>query len=178
MATLARSLIVVLLGVSFSGLVTAEQTRSLKAVVSWTASGRITQIGINTTEFLGTLKGIMYIETAEGRLNEAFTECTVKQTLKGESETSLSGNCGIVISGEDSIYATYRCAGQPGACSGQFKLTEGTGTFKGISGESPMTVRSPLRYLAPGLLGQETITISHGVIILNDLSYSVPGGSR
>jgi hypothetical protein len=136
------------------------------------------QIGTNVTEFLGALKGIMYVETSEGQLNEAFIECTAKQTLEDESETSISGNCGIVISAEETVYATYQCAGQPGACSGRFTLTEGTGKFKGISGQSPMTLRSPLRHLAHGLQGQETITVSHGVIILSDLSYSVRGGSR
>jgi len=136
------------------------------------------QIGTNVFEFVGVLKGIMYVETSEGQLNEAFIECTAKQTLEGESGTSISGNCAIVISGEDTVYATYQCAGQPGACSGGFTLTDGTGKFKGISGQSPMTLRSPLRHLAHGLQGQETITVSHGVIILSDLSYSVRGGSR
>jgi hypothetical protein len=178
MTTSVRLLLVALVGLSYSGSVTAAQTQSLKAVVSWTGSGQLTQIGINATEFLGTLKGIMYVETAEGGLNEAFIECTAKQTLKGKSETLINGNCGIVISGEDNVYATYQCVGQPGACSGQFKLTEGTGRFKGISGDSPMTLRSPLRHLADGLQGEETITVSHGVIILSDLNYSLPGGSR
>ncbi len=167
------------LGLSCSGSVSAEQTQSLKAVISWTGSGRVIQIGTNVAEFLGALKGIMYVETSEGQLNEAFIECTAKQTLdEGDSGTSISGNCGIVISGEDNVYATYQCVGQQGACSGRFTLTDGTGKFKGISGQSPMTLRSPLRHLAHGLQGQETITVSHGVIILSDLSYSVRGGSR
>ncbi|MGI9327733.1 MAG: hypothetical protein ACR2PZ_21125 [Pseudomonadales bacterium] len=178
MAIPFRLFLVALLGLSCSGTVIAEKAQSLKAVASWTGSGRVTQIGTNATEFLGTLKGIMYVETAAGALNEAFIECTAKQTLKEKSQTSISGNCGIVVSGEDNVYATYQCAGEPGACSGRFKLTEGTGRFKGISGESPMTVRSPLRFLANDLHGQESITISHGVLILSDLSYSVRGGSR
>jgi len=136
------------------------------------------QIGTDATEFLGALKGIMYVETSEGQLNEAFIECTAKQTLEGKSETSISGNCGIVISGEDTIYAAYQCRGVQGACSGRFTLTDGTGKFKGISGQSPMTLRSPLRHLAHDLQGVETITVSHGVIILSDLSYSIQGGSR
>lgn len=178
MAAPVRSLLLLLIGLSCSGPVSAEQTQSLKAVISWTGSGRIMQIGTNVTEFLGALKGIMYVETSEGQLNEAFIECTAKQILEGGSGTSISGNCGIVISGEDTVYATYQCAGRQGACSGRFTLTDGTGKFKGISGQSPMTLRSPLRHLAHDLLGQETITVSHGVIILSDLSYSVRGGSR
>jgi hypothetical protein len=174
----ACSLLVVLVGVSISGSIIAEQKRSLKAVVSWTGSGQVTQVGAEATEFLGKLKGIMYVETAEGKLNEAFIECTAKQTLQGETQTSISGNCGVVVSGEDNIYATYQCNGRPRACKGEFELTEGTGQFLGITGTSPMTVRSPLRYLAHTLHGQETITVSHGVMILNDLAYSVRGGSR
>ncbi len=178
MAAPVRTLLLVLVGLSCSGPVWAEQTQSLKAVISWTGSGRVMQIGTDVAEFLGALKGIMYVETSEGQLNEAFIECTAKQILEGDSGTSISGNCGIVISGEDTVYATYQCAGQQGACSGRFTLTDGTGKFKGISGQSPMTLRSPLRHLARGLQGLETITVSHGVIILSDLSYSVPGGSR
>ena len=177
MAAPIRTLLLVLIGLSCSGPVSAEQTQSLKAVISWTGSGRVMQIGTDVAEFLGALKGIMYVETSEGQLNEAFIECTAKQTLEG-SRTSISGNCAIVISAEDTVYATYQCAGQPGACSGGFTLTDGTGKFKGISGHSPMTIRSPLRHLAGGLQGLETITVSHGVIILSDLSYSVRGGSR
>ena len=107
MAAPARALLLALIGLSCSGPVSAEQTQSLKAVISWTGSGRVMQIGTNVSEFLGALKGIMYVETSEGQLNEAFIECTAKQTLEGESETSISGNCGIVISAEDTVWVAW-----------------------------------------------------------------------
>ena len=178
MKTSVRSILAVLLGVSFSFTVAAEQKQSLKAVVSWTGSGQVTKIGAEASEFLGKFKGIMYVETAEGRLNEAFIECTARHILDGASESRIGGNCGVAISTEDNVYATYECVGRPGACKGEFKLVEGTGQFEGTSGKSPMTVRSPLRFLAQDLQGQESIAINHGTMILNDLSYSIPGGAR
>ncbi len=52
MAAPVRALLLVLSGLSCSGPVSAEQTQSLKAVISWTGSGRVMQIGTNVAEFL------------------------------------------------------------------------------------------------------------------------------
>jgi hypothetical protein len=157
----------------------AEDRLQLKAIVSWSGHGQLFQTGTDEQEFLGSLDGVMFIETSEGTLNEAFVECTARRTLdRGESKTAGSGKCTIVQSSEDSVFANYDCTGELGACAGTFTITGGTGKFKGISGSSPMTMRSPLRHLVHSMTSAEEVVVRYGVMILLDLNYTIAGGRK
>lgn len=163
-------------GLAAPGLAESDQS-SLKAVVSWSGYGKMSQTSAAEHSFQGRLDGVMYIETSEGDLNEAFVECMAEQALqRGENLTRLEGQCTIIQSPEDSVYASYTCAGEPGACKGKFTLTGGEGRFKGITGSSPLIMRSPLRHLGYSLTSVDELVVRHGVMVLPDLNYNIPGG--
>jgi hypothetical protein len=154
----------------------AADSTKLKAAISWSGQGKVLQSGENQQEFLGNLDGVIYIETSEGILDEAFVECTARQHLRhGEGSTDLAGKCLIIQSADDTISAEYVCSGELGACKGTFELISGTGKFTGITGSSSMILRSPLRHLAVNMASGEKLVVHHGVIILPDLSYRLTG---
>ena len=99
--------------------VSAAEQKNLAAVIAWSGAGRVFQIAPGTMEFLGALEGIMYIETSEGEIDEAFVECSVKQYLHSDAaNTSATGNCMIVQGPEDTIFAEFHCDGQVGSWTG------------------------------------------------------------
>ncbi len=125
------------------------------------------------------IEGVLYVETAEGELDEAFMECTVKQQIhRKDQRTAASGNCVIVQGPEDNIYAEYRCDGQVGACKGELRLTSGTGRFADISGSGKLIMRSPLRHLTTELTDAESIHVDNGILLLPELQFEIKGGTR
>ena len=157
----------------------AAETGSLKGVLSWSGHGRVFQIGVDEQEFMGVLEGVLYIETSEGALDEAFMECTVKQLLHaGDNQTRAHGNCVIIQSGADNVFAEYRCEGAIGACRGTFNLTGGTGRFEGIKGGSDLIIRSPMRHLARSLTDTEDLVVDNGVALFPELRYRLKGGAQ
>ena len=174
----ARSAVATLCALLAAVSVQAEEG-SLKGVMSWEGHGRVLQIDIDHKEFLGVFEGILYIETVEGAIDEAFVECSVKQLLDlRTSTTDAHGNCMLVQSGTDNIFARYECKGELGACKGTFTLTGGTGEFEGIEGSSPLVMRSPLHKLSRDLTDVENLSVSNGVSVLTGLDYRMKGGKR
>jgi hypothetical protein len=63
-------------------------------------------VGEGKAQFLGSLEGIMYVETAKGDMDEAFVRCPIVQDINLEDgTTSASGKCVIVVSPDDTAYA-------------------------------------------------------------------------
>ncbi len=117
----------------------------------------------------------MYVETAEGKMDEAFVRCPIVQNIDANNQsTSASGNCTIVASTEDTIFAEITCEGSKGRCSGTFKLTGGTGRFAGISGSGKMMVRSPVHALAADLSEGTVLHLAAGILQIPELKYSLP----
>ena len=171
--TAFRYLTAILILCAWSGL-TLAATTTVSAIIPWQGQGQIFPIGTDKLRFLGAIEGVMYIETAEGALNEAFVQCPIVQDIDVTSETtSATGNCTIVVSTEDSVFAELTCSGIQGYCSGEFKLTGGTGQFSGISGSSKMTVRSPVHALARDLSDGTVLQIAAGILQLTELTFSL-----
>ena len=171
--TAFRYLTAILILCAWSGL-TLAATTTVSAIIPWQGQGQIFPIGTDKLRFLGAIEGVMYIETAEGALNEAFVQCPIVQDIDVTSETtSATGNCTIVVSTEDSVFAELTCSGIQGYCSGEFKLTGGTGQFSGISGSSKMTVRSPVHALARDLSDGTVLQIAAGILQLPELTFSL-----
>ena len=85
-----------LLMCGWSGLTHAE-SRTISAIIPWQGEGRIFQIATDKLRFLGTLEGIMYVETAEGEMDEAFVRCPIVQDIDvNDQSTSVTGSCMIV----------------------------------------------------------------------------------
>ncbi len=98
--------------------------------------------------FMADFEGIMYVETAEGELDQAFVRCPAIQKLNVKTK-ALSGHgyCVIAVSEGNTVYAEWTCEGDATGCRGEFTLTAGTGKFEGIKGSSALLVRSPLHAL-------------------------------
>ena len=169
-----RYMTAILILCAWSGLTFAASI-TVSAVIPWQGQGQIFPIGADKLRFLGAIEGIMYVETAEGELNEAFVQCPIVQDIDVTSETtSATGNCTIVVSTEDAVFAELTCSGMRGYCRGEFRLTGGTGRFSGISGSSRMTVRSPVHALAQDLSDGTVLQIAAGILQLPELTITLP----
>jgi len=62
---------IALLLINFTSAGAAEQD-TVQAVIPWEANGRVFQIDTKTMLFLGSLEGVMYIESSKGNMHEAF----------------------------------------------------------------------------------------------------------
>jgi hypothetical protein len=154
---------------------TYAATSTISAVIPWQGQGQIFPIGVDKLRFLGAIEGIMYVETAEGEMDEAFVSCPIVQDIDTTSQrTSATGNCTIVASTEDAIYAEITCEGSAGLCVGEFKVTGGTGRFAGISGSGEMTVRSPVHALAANLSDGTVLHVASGILQMPELKISLP----
>ena len=159
---------------TWTGLAHAASS-TISAVIPWQGQGQIFPVDIGKLRFLGSLEGIMYVENAEGEMNEAFVRCPIVQNIDAvDGSTSASGNCVIVASTTDSAFAEITCEGIAGLCRGEFKLTGGTGRFAGISGSGKMTVRSPVHALAANLSEGTVVHVAAGILQIPELKYSLP----
>jgi len=155
--------------------VTRAESTTVSAVIPWQGQGEVFPIGTDKFQFLGAIEGIMYLERADGEMNEAFVKCPIVQDIDAtDQSTSASGNCTIVVSTDDAVFAELSCEGRAGLCRGEFKLTGGTGRFTGISGSGEMIVRSPVHALASDLSGGTVLKISAGILQLPKLNITLP----
>jgi hypothetical protein len=155
---------------------TAAESGTAKALITWDGEGHVFKVGTTRMLFLGDFEGIFYVETDKGVMDEAFVRCPATMNLDAESgTTSGKGHCAIHVDAGDTVYATWTCAGKPGYCEGTFTLEEGTGKFEGISGSSPMRVRSPLRAMVADMSSGSVVQVGSGIAILSKLEYRYPG---
>ena len=172
--TALRFLMAIVILCAWSGLTIAASS-TVSAVIPWQGQGQIFPIGTGKLRFLGAIEGIMYVETADGEMDEAFVKCPIVQDIDTTNQTtSASGNCTIVASTEDAIFAELMCKGRAGLCSGEFKITGGTGRFAGISGSGKMVVRSPVHALAADLSDGTVLHVASGILLLPELEISLP----
>jgi len=158
-----------------SGLADAAEQGTVDAIIPWEAEGQVHQIDTKSLMFLGSLEGIMYIESSEGEMHEAFVMCPIIQTMDLESlTTKATAHCEISASPESVLYATLTCDGEPGGCAGKFTLVDGEGEFAGISGEGDLTVRSPMRMLIKDMAAGAILRIGSGLAVVRNLQYRIP----
>ncbi len=151
------------------------ESNTISAVIPWQGQGQIFPVDIGKLRFLGALEGIMYVESAEGDMNEAFVRCPIVQDIDTtDQSTSATGNCEIIVSPEDTVFAEITCEGIAGLCSGVFSLTGGTGRFAGVSGSGQMTVRSPIHALAANLTEGTLIHAAAGILQIPELTVNLP----
>ena len=117
----------------------------------------------------------MYVETAEGDMDEAFVRCPIVQDINvRDGTTATTGKCIIVVSPEDTAYAEFTCEGKAGLCRGEFRFTGGAGSLEGISGSGRMTARSPVHALASDLSGGVLIQAAAGILQMPELKVRLP----
>jgi hypothetical protein len=172
--TALQCLMVILISCIWSGT-TFAASRTVTAIIPWQGTGKIDSISADKLRFQGTIEGIMYIETVEGPLNEAFVKCQIDQELDVATEsTSVTGNCTIIVSAEDSVIAELNCRGMQGYCIGEFTLTGGTGRYSGISGSSKLIARSPVQTLAQSPSEDDALQVYVGLLQLPALKINQP----
>ena len=151
------------------------ETNTISAIIPWQGQGQIFPVAIGKLRFLGVIEGIMYVETAEGAMNEAFVRCPIVQDIDAsDRSTSTSGNCVIIASPDNTVFAEITCEGIAGLCKGEFRLTGGTGRFAGVSGSGKMTVRSPVHALAADLTDGTLIHAAAGLLQMPALEVNLP----
>ena len=172
---LALSLTMAMLVLCAWSDVTYAASSTISAVIPWQGQGQIFPVTTDKLCFLGSIEGIMYVETAEGDMDEAFVRCPIVQEIDTTNQsTSVSGNCTIVVSTEDAVFAEITCEGRAGLCSGEFKLTGGTGRFAGISGSGKMIVRSPVHALVADMSEGTVLHVAAGILQIPELKYTLP----
>jgi len=150
-------------------------TSTISAVIPWQGQGQVFPVDVDKLRFLGAIEGIMYVETAEGAMDEAFVRCPIVQTIDAiDQSTSASGNCVIAVSPNDTVFAEISCKGIAGRCNGEFTLTGGTGRFAGVEGSGQMTVRSPVHALAADLSDGTVIHAAAGILQIPALKVILP----
>ena len=151
------------------------ETNTISAIVAWQGQGQVFQTGDSKAQFLGSLEGIMYVETAQGEMNEAFVRCPIVQDINLEDgTTSAKGKCIIVASPDDTAYAEISCNGEKGICRGEFTFTGGKGRLTGIRGSGKMTARSPVHALASDLSAGVLIQAAAGILQMPELKVTLP----
>ena len=151
------------------------ETSTISAVIPWQGQGQIFPVDVGKLRFLGSLEGIMYVETAEGEMNEAFVRCPIVQDIdQVEGKTSATGNCVIAVAPDDTVFAKIMCEGVAGRCTGVFTITGGAGRFAGVSGSGNMTVRSPVHALAADLTDGTVIHVAAGILQMPALEIDLP----
>ncbi len=164
----------VLLLVNFVPVNAAEQD-TVQAIIPWEANGRVFQVDTSTIMFLGAFTGVMYIESSQGEMHEAFVMCPIIQKLNLKlSSSEAVGHCEISASPENVAYAELTCKGEVGNCDGTFTLIDGEGKFAGISGTGTLRVRSPMRALIIDMAAGAELRVASGLAIIKDLKYSIP----
>ena len=163
-----------LLLLNVSPAYTAEDG-TLQAIIPWEAQGRVFQVDSNTIMFLGALKGVMYVESSQGEMHEAFVMCPLIQKLFLETgKTEATAHCEIAASPENVAYAELSCNGEVGSCQGTFTLIDGEGKFAGISGAGTLRVRSPMHALIGDMAAGADLRIGSGLAVVKDLNYRIP----
>ena len=153
----------------------AAEKDTVQATIPWEASGRVFQVDTSTMMFLGAFTGVMYIESSQGEMHEAFVMCPIMQKVSLETSNSEAvGHCEISASPENVAYAELTCDGEVGSCNGTFTLTDGEGKFAGISGKGALRVRSPMRALITDVAAGAELRVAAGLAVIKDLEYSIP----
>lgn len=147
-----------------------------KILAPWEANGQLYQVAVDKLQFIGTFEGIMYIEHGDGFFDTALFTCPATQIIHIiTNRMEGHGYCTLESPTGDYVYAEFNCDGAPGACKGKFTLTGGTGKLTGITGESPMIVRTALSGTAIDQESGGTVSAAKGLAIWPEMHFEIPG---
>ncbi len=159
----------------FAAAANAAEQGTVQATIPWDGEGRVFRVTPGSLMFLGAIKGIMYIESSQGDMHEAFVVCPMMQEVDLESgATNAVGRCEITASPESVAFAKLSCNGRIGDCEGDFTLVGGEGKLNGISGSGKLKVRSPMHALATDLGTGDVLRVASGLAVIRELSYKIP----
>ena len=159
-----------------AGSAWAAEEGTVKIFAPWQSGGQVFRIEPGKLLLQGQAEGIMYIESGEGALDAALFVCPSRREISiAEGKVEASGHCIIEGARGGTVFAKFSCSGEPGTCIGKFTLTGGTGSYKGITGEGEMLVRTALAQIAEDVQSGATIAGAAGLAVWPSLSYKIPG---
>ncbi len=154
----------------------AAEEQTVEATSAWISQGRYFKTGETEALFIGVLAGILYVTSAEGRLDSVKLLCPGDFVIDLETGAQEGeGKCIITDSKGDNVFANWTCKGANFlGCEGDFILTAGTGEFQGITGSSPLQARTAFAEIAVYLKSGAVIESSAGLLELPKLTYKLP----
>ena len=169
------ALAMALLAAGLSGPAAAGEEATVQVFAPWRGQGSTIKTGEQQATFVGALSGVMYVQTEKGPIQTGTMVCPGSITIGLEDATQRgTGRCTITAKDGAEIYADIACTGiYLVGCTGDLKLTGGTGRFKGISGGGPMTIRSEFRKLtavSADVAGDQ----GTGILFVRELRYKLP----
>jgi len=172
---LCGGLAVMAVAVGLCRSASAAEEATVKAFSAWQGQGNTFQTGEKEATFIGVFTGRMYVETEKGPIESGQMVCpaAIKIGLEDGKQRG-SGECTITAKDGTQIYAEISCTGvYLVGCNGDFKLTGGTGRFKGISGGGKVIIRSSFREITAVAKGA-TKEEGAGILYLQELHYKIP----
>ena len=170
------ALVAMVLGFAGVQAASAAEERTVAAAAAWVSEGRFFLTGENEALFVGVLGGVLYVENAEGRLDQAAIICPgdfVIDLNSGAQEGE--GKCIIEDKDGDNVFANWICLGQNFVgCAGEFVVTAGTGKFQGITGRSDLVARTAFSGIVVDLKRDIVTEASTGMFTLPRLTYTLP----
>ncbi len=126
----------------FPPVVSAEE----RVLGSWIAKGKLLSIGDQKTFFQGDATGVVHHSGGNGQLDTAKLDCALSMYVDEKiNRKEGNGFCTFLLSAGGEIYASFKCAGPAReTCDGKLTHLDGTGPFKGISGETDISMRSKI----------------------------------
>jgi hypothetical protein len=171
-ATTVMTSLLAILGISDAR--GAEQ-QTVKAMSAWVGQGQMVPTGSSWVYFVGSFRGVIFVENAEGDLHAGRIVCpgTIEVNITSGAQRG-EGRCVISRSSTDQAFARWTCSGTHGVeCRGVFELTSGTGRFSGIQGRSDFRVRSGIGEVDVGR-GSEVREVATGLAEWSSLTYTIP----
>ena len=126
--------------------VRAETEETISAFSVWQAHGAFFVPGLDVTTVSATMIGRLYVNTDKGPVEAGMMSCPATLHIKSADRTQEgSAICAITTKDGAQVFAELNCTGvYMVGCSGEAKITGGTGRFKGATGDGKFTIRSDL----------------------------------
>jgi hypothetical protein len=161
------ALVVAVLGSVVAGSAAqAQEEQSIKAFAAWQGRGQMYETGPDRATFVGSLAGIIFVETDKGPLDAGYMICPAFLDVNVKDGTQEGkGRCTISAKDGSRAYAELSCKGvHLVGCDGEFTFTGGTDRFEGLTGGGPITIRSGIQDFV--VSGENTVHESAGGIII------------
>ncbi len=159
----------------FSNIGMAAEEGTVAAMSPWQGSGQVYQVSPHKLMILSRYTGILYVENEKGSLDTGIMLCPGVDSIDMKSKkTKGHGHCIISDGEENLVFSEWTCEGTVGSCEGNFKITGGTGEFKGISGGGKMQVRTALVETAIDLTSGSVVQDAAGLAVWAELKYKIP----
>ena len=153
----------------------AEENK-IEAFTVWQGKGQTYATGLKQGTLVGTATGPMYIMTEKGPILSGDTVCPLVVTFD-ESDGSQTGRLRCIITTKDgTVFGELTCTGfQFVGCSGDFKITGGTGRFNGVTGGGKVLIHSESRSTGANRAADGSLTEeARGIMYWKELEYTIP----